>query len=125
MPPDFRYMFVVPHKIGKLCEERFNDEVNLFKQTFEKQFDINISDEALLESIDLYNKKRKFLSELYALREQKIVPIKGSEVLSILLAITSVPVETAIHLLESVIYDIKDRSVASETDMLLFDPFHS
>ncbi len=120
LSPEFRYMFVVPHKIGKLPEERFIYEVNLFKQTFEKQFDIKITDEALLESISLYNKKRKLLSELYTMREQAVVPIKGSEILSVLLAITCVPVETAIHLLEAVIHDIKDRNVASENDLRIF-----
>ncbi len=120
LPPDFRYMFVVPHKIGKLPEKRFIYEVNLFKQIFEKQFDVKIADEALLESIKLYNKKRKLLSELYAMREQQIVPIKGSEVLSVLLAITCVPVETAVHLLETLLHEIKDRNVGSENDLRLF-----
>ncbi|MGE5422795.1 MAG: 2-hydroxyacyl-CoA dehydratase subunit D [Ignavibacteriales bacterium] len=118
--PDFRYMFVAPHVIGDTARKRFRQEMVQFKEALEKEFAVNITDEALNNSIKLFNKKRRLLAQLYEARKAKNVPIKGSEVLSVVLAVTAMPVEDAIRLLEEVLQQIAGRVVSSSTDLRIF-----
>ncbi|MBU0994574.1 MAG: 2-hydroxyacyl-CoA dehydratase family protein [Proteobacteria bacterium] len=118
--PDFRYMFVAPHKIGRLAEERFSEEMVNLKTAVENAFDLVITDDALRRSIHLYNKKRQLIAALYRERLKESVPIKGSELLSIMLTITMMPVEDAISLLETVIEKIDGRKTHKEGDLRVF-----
>lgn len=120
MKPDFRYMFVVPHKTGELAERRFTEEIEGFKTALEKEFHITISEDAIRESIGLYNRKRSLLSELYQRRYEPKVPINGSEVLRIMLAITVLPVEKAIDVLEKILVEIADRDIGAENKTRIF-----
>ncbi len=118
--PDFRYMFVVPHKTGRLAEKRFTAEMETFKAALEKAFSITISEDSIRASIRLYNQKRCLLSELYRRRYEKKVPINGSEILSVMLAITAIPVEQAIDLLDKVLAEISGRDVGAENKIRVF-----
>ena len=118
--PDFRYMFVAPHVVNKTAHKRFIDEIIKFKQEIGKHYNVRITDDALRESIRLYNRKRSLLAELYDSRKQSILPIRGSELLNILLAITMMPVEASITLLEDVKREIRTRVASSENDLRIF-----
>lgn len=120
LKPDFKYMFVVPHKTGKLAEERFTDEIRKFVKTFEDHFKLKISMDSLKESIKLYNRKRTLLRKLYNERETDSVPIKGSEILSIMLLVTMVPVEDAIGILEKVLKEIQNRKTFEKNHLRIF-----
>jgi len=118
--PSFRYMFVTPHLCNSLALERYKQEIIKFKNSIESNFNITITDKMLNNSIELYNKKRSLLMEIYRSRKQKILSIKGSEFLSLMLAITMMPVEDSIVLLEKVTEEIKDRKVSSNHDIRIF-----
>jgi len=120
LKPDFKYMFIAPHVINETAEKRFGDEIDQLIKAIEKDFDVKITENKLKESVKLYNKKRDLLSELYERRKQKEVPISGSEVLDLMLAITAMPVEDAISILESLLREIDGRVVSSNNDLRIF-----
>jgi benzoyl-CoA reductase/2-hydroxyglutaryl-CoA dehydratase subunit BcrC/BadD/HgdB len=118
--PDFIHMFITPHKISTLAEERFTDEINLLKEKIEHHFNIEITNEALTNSINLYNKKRSLIAELYESRKNEKVPLKGSEILSVIMAVSVLPVEIAIKMLEELKIQIKGRDVMKKDDLRIF-----
>ena len=118
--PSFLYMFFAPHMIGENAHEYFSQECEKLKSSIEKHFQVSITDESLRESVCLYNQKRRLLSEIYSLRKNKDVPIKASELLGVMLAVTAVPVEKAIEILTEVKKFIIGRVVSRPDDLRLF-----
>ncbi|PKN38019.1 MAG: 2-hydroxyacyl-CoA dehydratase [Deltaproteobacteria bacterium HGW-Deltaproteobacteria-2] len=118
--PSFLYMFFAPHMINEPALEYFSLECSKLKSAIEKHFQISITDKSLKNSISLYNQKRRLLAEIYALRKNKNVPIKASELLGVMLAVTAVPVEKAIDILTDVKKFIEGRVVSKPDDMRLF-----
>ena len=120
IPPVFRYMFVAPHKTGTTAEKRFNDEIGVFKKELERHFNVTISDETLASSIKLYNRKRALLQSIYETGKSREVPLRGSEFLRLMLALTAMPVEDSIALLEELKGEIQGRSTARTGDLRIF-----
>jgi len=118
--PSFPYMFFAPHVIREAAYEYFILECEKLKKAMEEHFKISITDKALKESIRLYNEKRRLLAEIYSLRKKKDVPIKASELLGVMLAITAIPVEHAIEILSNVKNYITGRVVSKPQDLRLF-----
>jgi bzd-type benzoyl-CoA reductase N subunit len=85
----FVYMIDLPKSISPASEGYFQRQVTLFLKTLEKHFNRTISDEALHESISLWNRTRYLLQKLYDLRKSKNPPISGSRALTIVKAATS------------------------------------
>jgi benzoyl-CoA reductase/2-hydroxyglutaryl-CoA dehydratase subunit BcrC/BadD/HgdB len=90
--PPFLHMFFAPHMINEAALDYFSLECSKLKSSIEKHFHVSINDESLRRSINLYNQKRRLLAQIYALRKMKDVPIKASELLGVMLAVTAVPV---------------------------------
>jgi len=120
MAPDFRYMFVAPHLVNDLAMDQFTTEIHNFKGAVEEHFGVTIDNKKISESIGLYNRKRKLLADIYDLRKGRNVPVKGSEILALLLCVTAMPVENAIELLESFIQGCRDRVVSRPDDLRIF-----
>jgi benzoyl-CoA reductase/2-hydroxyglutaryl-CoA dehydratase subunit BcrC/BadD/HgdB len=118
--PSFLYMFFAPHMINEAALEYFSLECGKLKSSIEKHFNVSITEESLRASIELYNRKRRLLADIYALRKNKNVPIKASELLGVMLAVTAVPVEKAIDILTNVKKFIEGRVVSKPDDMRLF-----
>lgn len=118
--PSFLYMFFAPHKLGDNALEYYLKECEKLKSAIEKHFQVSITDATLKESIRLYNQKRRLLAEIYSLRKKKDVPIKASELLGVMLAVTAVPVEKAIEILTDVKKFLEGRVVSKPDDMRLF-----
>lgn len=118
--PKFLYMLPVPHKSDEICIEEFTRELNSLKTDMEKFFGLQITAQALKNSIQLYNKQRNLLMSIYNLRKSDHVPLKGSEFTDIMLAVTSLPVEVSIEMLEKILIEIKDRKVGKESDVRIY-----
>jgi len=118
--PDYRHMFVTPHVITKSSLKRYADEINKFKLSLESYYDIEITEKKIKNSITLYNRKRELLSDIHKSRMFQEVPVKGSEMLAIMLAVTSIPVEEAITILEKLKEDIQGRVVNSRRDLRIY-----
>jgi len=118
--PSFLHMFFAPHVIREAGHEYFTRECEKLKHALENHFKVSITDEALRNSIDLYNRKRRLLAEIYSLRKSKDVPVKASELLGVMLAVTAVPVERAIEILTEVKNFVQGRIISRPDDLRLF-----
>ncbi len=118
--PSFLYMFFAPHTVGDNALEYYLKECEKLITAMEKHFQVSITDESLRESIRLYNQKRRLLADIYSLRKKKDVPIKASELLGVMLAVTAVPVEKAIDILTDVKKFLEGRVVSKPDEMRLF-----
>jgi len=118
--PDFLYMYFVPHVVESNAPEEFRASISLLKDALEKAFNISITDEKLGASIKLYNEMRQLIMIIEEKRKGEKVPIKGSEMLSLIMAISAMPVETAIGLLTELLKFIEGREVAKSDDVRIF-----
>jgi len=116
----FLHMFITPHVINDYAQEQYHRECLKLKGALEQHYGIVITDQALQASIKLYNRKRALLKEIYELRKTKAIPIKGSELLTVMLTITSVPVENAIEILEQILSETRGRDISSPNDIRIF-----
>ena len=118
--PKFLYMLSVPHKSDEICVEEFTRELAVWKKNMEVSFGVTITDQALENSIRLYNRQRDLISRIYNLRKNDSVPLKGGEFTGIMLAVTSLPVEVSIEMLEKIVEEIKDRQVNRDSDIRIY-----
>ncbi len=118
--PDFLYMLPVPHVLSDVALAQYIKELIKLKQSIEDRFNVTITEQALQDAIRLYNRKRHLLSQLFQTRIEKDVPIKGSEILSVMLAVTALPVEVANEMLEQLLEEIDGRVVSQKDDLRLF-----
>lgn len=64
----------------------WKDEILKLKERLEHKFNVKITDEKLLEAIEIYNKERDLMSEVMDLAKLDPTPISGSEMHDILFA---------------------------------------
>jgi benzoyl-CoA reductase subunit C len=81
------YHFYVPRTLrgspARICLE---DQISDLKSSLESWIGSSISTEALSDAIKTYNENRHLLGELYSLRRQDNPPIRGAEVMQIVLS---------------------------------------
>jgi benzoyl-CoA reductase/2-hydroxyglutaryl-CoA dehydratase subunit BcrC/BadD/HgdB len=82
----FSHMLGLPHKSSNDARRYFKTELLKFKGKIEDFSGKNISNEALQNSIKVYNETRNLLKELYKLRAKDSPPISGAEALSVVIA---------------------------------------
>lgn len=107
--PFYLQFLSVPVKADDAAVEWLAEELGRFRRSMEKHFQVSISDEALGDSIKVYNEQRRFLRSLYELRKQNAPPISGTEALEILIASTAIPVEEFNQMLNEVLEELKGR----------------
>ena len=89
----FSQILSVPRKYTESTMELYYQEVIDLKKNLENYLGIIITDKALLDSINLYNRSRELLKRLYEFRKLAEPPITGAETLEILNASFRMPKE--------------------------------
>lgn len=89
----FHHVLTVPRKYTEKAHELYYREVVKFTEHLEEFLGFKITDEALCQSIMLYNESRKLLRDLYDLRKLDNPPITGAETMEILNASFHMPKE--------------------------------
>ena len=93
---------------------KFTDEIlRIFIRTLEKFTGSTITDQALAEAIRAHNENRRTMRELYELRKEDAPRISGAEMMKVLMAATSVPVDESTALIKSVTEEVKKRAPSS------------
>jgi len=93
---------------------KFTDEIlRIFIRTLETFTGSTITDQALAEAIRAHNENRRAMRELYELRKEDAPRISGAEMMKVLMAATSVPVDESTALIKSVTEEVKKRAPAS------------
>jgi benzoyl-CoA reductase/2-hydroxyglutaryl-CoA dehydratase subunit BcrC/BadD/HgdB len=88
-----------------------------FKQELEKSYNINkITNENLIESINIYNENRRLLREIHNLRILETPKLTGSEALQISMANSSIPKESANKELERILQILKESEGIKTTN---------
>ncbi len=105
--PRFFFHFGVPHKFTDYTVKWFTEETRRLINALESHFKVEINDKKLSESIKLYNRSRKLLSEFDNLRTMDAPPFTGTDALAAVLAGTAMPREEYNSLLEEFIAEMK------------------
>ncbi|KQC10142.1 MAG: hypothetical protein APR62_02100, partial [Smithella sp. SDB] len=115
--PDFLYMFVTPHIVDEYSMDRYIEEIRKFSKCLSERFGTNITNDLLLNSIKLFNKQRRLITKIYEKRKSMEATVKGSDILSMMFAVTAMPVDTANDLLEKIDASISDNPVPEKADI--------
>ena len=103
-----RFYVSLPHVLTNEGFEWYKREIEELKGEIEKDYNKNITNENLLNSINIYNKNRSLLREIHELRIQDAPRITGTEALQISMANSSVPKEIANKELERILKLLKE-----------------
>jgi bcr-type benzoyl-CoA reductase subunit C len=104
----FFHILGVPRKISESAYNLFEIEIRRFKERLESFSAVTITDNALQQSIALYNRKRELLKSLNELRKRDAPPVSGSEMLKLLNASVSMPVEQYSSALERLLEELEN-----------------
>jgi bzd-type benzoyl-CoA reductase N subunit len=113
------YTLGVPRKFGDRAEALYRGEILNCKKKIEDFFDIKISDEAIKQSISIYNRTRQLLRRLYGLRKSSNPPISGAEILEVLNASVRMDREEFNPILEKLLQELEQRRIPSEDKIRL------
>ena len=103
----FVHVIDVPRKMTGRAHQFYLEQVREFRRSFEEAFNVGVSDEALRQSIGVYNRTRTLLREMYELRKLDKPPLSGSEVLEVLNAGFKMPREEFNGLLDKLLVEAK------------------
>jgi bzd-type benzoyl-CoA reductase N subunit len=99
-----------PHLADKPSLAFTNEILRIFIRSLEKFTGRKITDRDLAEAVQSHNNNRRAVRELYSLRKEEKPRISGTEMMKVLIAAMSLPVEESTALVESVIEEVKQRS---------------
>ncbi len=102
----------VPHVTDDPSIEFMKEILRVFIGTLEKFTGTKITDEALAQAVKAHNENRRLMRELYDLRKSNPPLISGAEMMKVLVAAMSLPVDESSALIESVTKEVKQRKPA-------------
>lgn len=105
----FNHMLSLPFKSSDNARQYFKTELLKFKEKMENLSGKNISDEALQNAIQVYNKTRNLLKKLYELRRKESPPISGAESLNVVIAGMITPKDYYNQMLTNLLAEITSR----------------
>jgi bcr-type benzoyl-CoA reductase subunit C len=82
--------------------------------TLEKFTGQKITDEAIAKAVAAHNENRRLMRELYALRQTNPPLISGAEMIKVLVAAMSLPVEESSALIQNVTKEVKQRTAKED-----------
>lgn len=92
----------------------FTDEIlRLFIRSLETFTGRSISDRALADAVRAHNENRQAMRELYDVRKEAVPRISGAEMMKVLIAAMSLPVEESTDLIRNVLEEVKQREPAA------------
>jgi benzoyl-CoA reductase subunit C len=106
--PYFHFLNV-PHVTDGPSVEFLKGILRIFIGTLEKFTGKKISDDALAQAVKAHNENRRLMRDLYALRKSNPPLISGPEMMKVLVAAMSLPVEESSALIESVTKEVQQR----------------
>jgi bzd-type benzoyl-CoA reductase N subunit len=114
LKPPYSYSLYVPHMTHPASYEFFQKEITNLKESLELFVNRHASETDILEAIQLHNRSRALLRELYKLRKSDPPLISGTEVMQVLVAGMTIPVQEFNELLWDVITEVRERKPDAE-----------
>ena len=107
--PASQFYYSIPHVITDEGFEWYYTEIQELKTELEEKYNLKpITNQDLLETINIYNKNRELLREIHEMRVIDAPKITGSEALQISMSNNSIPKEAANQELERIINSLKE-----------------
>ena len=108
--PAFFTHFAVPHKVEPYSLKWFTGHIRSFTGSLERSFGVTVTDDDLHRAIREYNRGRKLLLELDALRTAGETKVSGAEATAVAIAASAMPRSTFNALLEDILGEIRGRT---------------
>ena len=105
----FTHFIDMPVNIDEQALKYFKGQLRDFKEALEHFSGEELSSEKLNQAIELHNRQRASLRELYELRKADPPLISGTETLQVTKALASLPVGEGNELLTQVISEVRER----------------
>jgi len=102
----YMHYLSVPHRLGEGPEGWYKDELTRFKESVEEAFSVKITEGSLANSIGTHNRIRGLLRKIYGLRQREKPPLKGSEMMKVIVAGFRSPKEDYEQLLERLLSEL-------------------
>ena len=107
--PASQFYYSIPHVITDEGFEWYYTEIQELKTELEEKYNLKpITNQDLLETINIYNKNRELLRKIHEMRVIDAPKITGSEALQISMSNNSIPKEAANRELERIINSLKE-----------------
>jgi bcr-type benzoyl-CoA reductase subunit C len=103
----------LPHVTDNPSVEFTKELYRVFMGTLEKLTGQKITDEAIAKAVTAHNENRRLMRELYVLRKTNPPLISGAEMMKVLVAAMSLPVEESSALIRNVSKEVKQRVTKS------------
>jgi len=113
-PFPYQYFLSIPATLTDVTLEWYKHELSKFKKNLEDNFATAVTNDDLKRAIEIYNKSRDLLRELYELRKRERPPVSGTEVMNVLLASVTLPREEFNGLLASLLEVCRGREAESD-----------
>jgi benzoyl-CoA reductase subunit C len=110
--PYFHFLNV-PHVTDGPSVEFMKDILRIFIGTLEKFTGKKISDDALAQAVKAHNENRRLMRDLYTLRKSNPPLISGPEMMKVLVAAMSLPVEESSALIADVTKEVTQRDTGA------------
>jgi len=110
----FLHFISVPHKVSQQSIDFYREDLQTFRETLMRAFDVDISDDSLRDAIDIYNETRDLLRDLYELRRAEHPPLTGAEAMSAVLPATMIPRDRYNALLRRLLEELKGREIGGD-----------
>jgi len=108
------YFINTPHSTTETALHFFCEELERFREWLTKSFEVEITEENLKKTINIFNENRRLLRQVYELRRQKPPLVSGSEALEIVLSSMMIPKDEHNLLLRRLLDEIEERSIPFE-----------
>lgn len=103
----FVHILGVPRNMNEAAYEYYRLQLVDLKRVLEEHFEVEITDQALWNAVEVYNKGRDLLEELHELKRSDTPPITGAETLELMNASRRMPPEQFNELLEELLAEAR------------------
>jgi bzd-type benzoyl-CoA reductase N subunit len=101
----------VPHVTDDPSIEFMKEILRLLVGSLEKLTGKKITDDAIAQAVKAHNENRQLMRDLYALRKADSPMISGVEMMKVLVAAMSLPVDESSAMIKSVTEEVKQRQI--------------
>jgi benzoyl-CoA reductase subunit C len=115
LKPPYSYSLYVPHMTHQASFDFFQKEIEILKMGLEQFVGRSASEEDLTKAISQHNRSRALLRELYELRKPQPPLISGTEIMRVLVAGMTIPIQEFNELLEDVLVEVHNRKPGTDS----------
>lgn len=105
----YAHFINIPHVTDEPSLEFFQSVLRVFIKSLEGFTGTKITDGDLIQTTQAYNENRRLMRELYSLRKTNPPLISGVEMMKVLVAAMSLPVDESSALVRSILDEVKQR----------------